>query len=303
MARITIALVLILVLQGCGESPKNDQGKSSNKTLDASTTTPSRGDDPSNTQGIDRDNDSDNAALTTSMDETKGSKAEQEKDPSLDRSADKSDEVILRLLQELEESLAQIDDSKVMDAYGEDGSAIQIVNPSYALLGDGFIAINELTRSTPLRLDDSKALLSDSVSIGGATSIVSDPTGFGFSVALSGDYLFEFDEFKLSSQAQESLESIWSLYQKNDGTSILIEGHTDSKGNEDYNLTLSVKRASSVKSWFLNKGVSADLITTIGHGESKPIEPNTLNGEDNPEGRALNRRVNISIKTEKQVSS
>jgi OOP family OmpA-OmpF porin len=79
---------------------------------------------------------------------------------------------------------------------------------------------------------------------------------------------------------------------------VTIAGHTDSKGAEDYNQKLSEKRAASVKSWLVkNAGINADIIKTIGYGESKPVAPNTKkDGSDNPEGRQKNRRVEILIK-------
>ncbi len=69
---------------------------------------------------------------------------------------------------------------------------------------------------------------------------------------------------------------------------VRIEGHTDSKGSDSYNLTLSQKRADSVKRWFLEKGAQGKVVfTTKGHGESKPIAPNKKqDGSDNPDGRA-----------------
>ncbi len=78
---------------------------------------------------------------------------------------------------------------------------------------------------------------------------------------------------------------------------IIIEGHTDSIGTEEYNLRLSQKRANAVKEWFINKAGLKDLIyETIGYGESKPVAPNqNPDGSDNPEGRAKNRRVEIRI--------
>jgi outer membrane protein OmpA-like peptidoglycan-associated protein len=78
---------------------------------------------------------------------------------------------------------------------------------------------------------------------------------------------------------------------------ILIEGHTDSKGTEGYNLALSEKRANAVKRWLVEKGgLDSKKIITRGYGESRPIAPNTNpDGSDCPEGRARNRRVEVYV--------
>ncbi|MBW1660432.1 MAG: OmpA family protein, partial [Deltaproteobacteria bacterium] len=75
------------------------------------------------------------------------------------------------------------------------------------------------------------------------------------------------------------------------------EGHTDSKGSEEYNLALSQRRADSVKVWLIEEGgLKGITIITKGYGESKPVAPNTKpDGSDNPEGRAKNRRVEIYV--------
>ena len=70
------------------------------------------------------------------------------------------------------------------------------------------------------------------------------------------------------------------------GTSIVVEGHTDSTGSEDFNLALSQRRADSVKQHLVDGGIPASLITTVGKGESTPVDSNAT-----PEGRRNNRRV------------
>ena len=74
-------------------------------------------------------------------------------------------------------------------------------------------------------------------------------------------------------------------------TNVLVVGHTDSVGAEEYNMTLSKNRAQSVTNYFTGtKGMSSGRFTTNWFGESSPIAPN-----DTAEGRAQNRRVNIVI--------
>lgn len=77
---------------------------------------------------------------------------------------------------------------------------------------------------------------------------------------------------------------------------IQIEGHTDSKGNEVYNLTLSQKRAEAVRQYLINKGVAPERLRAMGFGSSEPIDTN-----DTEIGRAKNRRVTFTI-LEKEVT-
>ena len=222
--------------------------------------------------------------------------------------ADEQDPEIVELLAELDESLKGYDDAAIINAYGVEGSSEGLSRPFSIGFDSRAVAIDHDLKHVKLMLQSSniesnvELLTKDVESISGVTGITSDPSGFGFSVDLSGDYMFEFDEFELNNDARFSLEKIWVLYQKYDGKSINVIGHTDSKGSEDYNLSLSKKRASSVKNWFINKGLQPKQVESTGMGESQPVSSNTLkDGADNPEGRALNRRVSISIKTSKTI--
>ena len=77
---------------------------------------------------------------------------------------------------------------------------------------------------------------------------------------------------------------------------IEMSAHTDSKGSDEYNMTLSDNRAKSVREYILSKGIAAKRITSQGYGETKPVAPNANDdGTDNPEGRQLNRRVEFKI--------
>ncbi|MCV5900774.1 OmpA family protein, partial [Escherichia coli] len=69
-----------------------------------------------------------------------------------------------------------------------------------------------------------------------------------------------------------------------------IGGHTDSKGSDAYNLSLSDKRSKSVKDYLVSKGVAAGRMTTRGYGESMPVADNNTD-----EGRELNRRVELKV--------
>ncbi len=75
------------------------------------------------------------------------------------------------------------------------------------------------------------------------------------------------------------------------GVSVVIEGHTDSTGSDAYNQALSQRRADSVRSYLVRKGVPSDRLTARGLGESSPVASN-----DTADGRAMNRRVELEVK-------
>jgi outer membrane protein OmpA-like peptidoglycan-associated protein len=80
------------------------------------------------------------------------------------------------------------------------------------------------------------------------------------------------------------------------GGPITLRGHTDSKGLDSANLRASRKRAELVRDYLVAKGVAAERMTVIGLGETRPIAPNAKpDGSDDPEGRAKNRRVDVSV--------
>ena len=118
-------------------------------------------------------------------------------------------------------------------------------------------------------------------------------------IALSGDILFDFDKDTLRPDAFPTLQKVAEVLSNYPDAPILIEGHTDSKGKEKYNQSLSERRAKSVKQWLVeNAGVDGGQIKTKGWGEAKPTVPNEKpDGSDDPDGRQQNRRVEITIKT------
>ena len=81
-----------------------------------------------------------------------------------------------------------------------------------------------------------------------------------------------------------------------------LNGHTDSKGAKAYNQALSERRAESVRQWFIQNGLNPKTLQTQGLGETSPTASNKLKGKDNPEGRALNRRVELKTRTKQKVT-
>ena len=102
------------------------------------------------------------------------------------------------------------------------------------------------------------------------------------------DTHFAFDSSDLTDAAQAYLSSIAASLA---GKSLTAHGHTDSVGTDAYNMGLSERRAQSVADFLGTQGVSG--VNTVGHGESDPVASN-----DTAEGRALNRRVEITTAAE-----
>jgi len=128
---------------------------------------------------------------------------------------------------------------------------------------------------------------------------ISDTT---IEIALSGDVLFDFNRWNIRKEAEEKLKKVIEVIKVNKSVNVQIVGHTDSKGSESYNITLSLKRAEAVKKWIIdNSSLTSSSFKTIGYGEGKPIAPNkNPDGSDNSQGRQKNRRVEFLI--EKKVN-
>lgn len=119
-------------------------------------------------------------------------------------------------------------------------------------------------------------------------------------VSLSADVLFDFDAHSLRPEAETELERLALIVREKASGSVRITGHTDAKGSHEYNQALSERRANSVRQWLLDHGNLGPGLSleTKGFGETSPVAPNqTQAGSDHPEGRALNRRVEVYIET------
>ncbi|MDY0041106.1 MAG: OmpA family protein [Desulforhabdus sp.] len=107
---------------------------------------------------------------------------------------------------------------------------------------------------------------------------------------------FDFDKSNIKSEWVPVLEEAVAILKDNPQINIVIEGHTDAIGTDAYNQGLSERRARSVYNFFRQSGIASGRMQTVGYGESNPIAPNTNpDGSDNPEGRALNRRVELKV--------
>lgn len=116
-------------------------------------------------------------------------------------------------------------------------------------------------------------------------------------VELASDVLFAFDKADLSPQAPAQLRRAADLVRQGGPGPVRVIGHTDSHGEDAYNLALSERRAASVVAWLSTTGgIAADRLVAEGRGEADPVAPNEgADGNDDPQGRARNRRVTITI--------
>ncbi len=108
--------------------------------------------------------------------------------------------------------------------------------------------------------------------------------------------LYDFNSSYLREESKVELENIYNLMVLNPNIILEIGSHTDSKGSVDYNLHLSEKRAQSVVTYLVGKGVPDFRLQAKGYGEGSPIARNkNPDGSDNPEGRQLNRRTEFKL--------
>ena len=104
---------------------------------------------------------------------------------------------------------------------------------------------------------------------------------------------FEFDKAVLTKSARDTLAVAVRYLKEHGDARVELQGHTDSKGSDDYNMKLSERRAEAVKAYLATQGIAASRMSTRGFGESQPVADNETNGKDNPKGRAENRRAVI----------
>jgi OmpA-OmpF porin, OOP family len=109
-------------------------------------------------------------------------------------------------------------------------------------------------------------------------------------VTLAADVLFDFDKYALKPEGKAALDKVISDMKGLNLEVVIAIGHTDSIGTDAYNQKLSVRRAESVKSYFVSKGVDANRVYTEGKGEKQPVADNKTR-----DGRQKNRRVEIEV--------
>ncbi|CAD0308852.1 OmpA family protein [Xanthomonas hortorum] len=118
----------------------------------------------------------------------------------------------------------------------------------------------------------------------------------GYLITLNERILFDFDKAGIRPDAARVLDVLAAALGKVNTKDMQVRGHTDAKGSNAYNQALSERRADAVLAALRTRG-AAQSAGAKGYGESQPVAPNTLNGQDNPGGRQLNRRVEIFLRT------
>lgn len=116
-------------------------------------------------------------------------------------------------------------------------------------------------------------------------------TGDELIVRMPQDILFAVDSTTIGNALRSDLRALADNLQRYPGSTVIVNGHTDSTGSASYNLSLSQGRADAVAAVLITNGVSSGRIRPIGRGEHDPIATNQTSA-----GRALNRRVDIVIR-------
>jgi outer membrane protein OmpA-like peptidoglycan-associated protein len=114
--------------------------------------------------------------------------------------------------------------------------------------------------------------------------------GEGIKITFDSGILFKTDSYILEPQAKTNIDKLAVILNKYPDTNILVTGHTDLDGSEEYNQILSEKRAKSVSDYTKLQGINSSRLSIFGLGETEPVASN-----ETDEGKHLNRRVEIAI--------
>jgi outer membrane protein OmpA-like peptidoglycan-associated protein len=114
--------------------------------------------------------------------------------------------------------------------------------------------------------------------------------GEGIKITFDSGILFATNSSILEPQAKTNIQRFASILNKYPDTNILVTGYTDSDGTEEYNQTLSERRAKSVSDYATSQGVTSARFSVVGFGESDPVASNSTY-----EGKRMNRRVEIAV--------
>lgn len=185
-----------------------------------------------------------------------------------------------------------VDDQGTLRTYQSADGNFQFSTPrgrAYVITGDKDKFVS--TRATVNTENVSRTDADNQVSV----TIYMDSIGVygGFNVE---NVYYEFDKASLTPASVASLDSLVNFMKDNPSLSVEIYSYTDGKGTNEYNKDLSLRRAQSVKSYLSQNGVPGDRMIAKAFGERRPVQPNTTpSGNDNPQGRQLNRRTEFRI--------
>ena len=114
--------------------------------------------------------------------------------------------------------------------------------------------------------------------------------GEGIQVTFDSGILFDVNSDNLRAEARENLSSLVASLEDYEGTDVLVVGHTDATGADDYNQALSERRAAAAREHLVAAGLERERVDAMGLGETNPVDTN-----DTAAGRQANRRVEIAI--------
>ena len=173
-----------------------------------------------------------------------------------------SKKVVASLIKD--EKVLEVSETHDEEATVEDSSIIQIKNPNSTINDSNFF--EQYFKKVNVNIYQSNQYKSDK------------------------NVEFSFDNYSITRSYKVFLDSLKEFIEQHENISVIIEGHTDNVGSEQYNMALSQRRATSVLNYLTEKGIDKKILTAKGLGEVKPIASNA-----NPTGRALNRRTEIYI--------
>jgi outer membrane protein OmpA-like peptidoglycan-associated protein len=114
--------------------------------------------------------------------------------------------------------------------------------------------------------------------------------GEGIKITFDSGILFAVNSSTLETSAKTNIGKLGTILNKYPDTNILVTGHTDFDGSDQYNQSLSESRAKSVSNYVISRGIRSQRLSVIGLGETEPVASN-----ETTEGKKLNRRVEIAI--------
>ena len=114
--------------------------------------------------------------------------------------------------------------------------------------------------------------------------------GEGIKITFDSGILFDVNKAELRAEARDNIAKLAVILNKYEDTNIMLEGHTDSDGAEDYNMALSERRARAVERYLAEAEVSNPRMSSTWYGESQPVADNST-----PSGKQANRRVEVAI--------
>ncbi len=156
------------------------------------------------------------------------------------------------------------------------------------------MVINDIS-SDPLIISETSAMKAreEILESGGFVSLEKSnvPDSIKSNLFVNNIVNFKFDSYELDDKSKENIKIHIDFLKENNNIKVILEGHTDERGDLSYNLTLGERRANAVKSYMVSNNVNEKQIEVISFGESKP-----LINESNESSWSKNRRVNFIYK-------